>query len=171
MKSIKTNVVFVNTEFNDIPKIISNTTISVNVWFSGCHGECKNCHNPELQIPCPGYTIEEIQKELTQRRSLCEWVVFTGGDPLMNYNIKTLKEICKIANVLNYKIMIYTGYEFEEIQHEIFDINMNYIKCGKYDDTQTNEDYIFGSTNQYLIDTKTNTKKYFYENDKIIINT
>jgi organic radical activating enzyme len=167
---MKTNIVHITTETNDVPKMLSDTTISTTLWFSGCHGECKNCQNKNLQTPYPGLTTEKLCIELSKRRMLCDWVVLCGGEPMMNYNLAAVKEVVEIASTMDYKMFLYTGYEYEDIKEvvECMDI-VEYIKCGKYDETLENSDYLLASTNQYIVD-KTGQKIYFFENGSIVIN-
>ena len=170
---MKTNIVKITTETNDIPNFISNSTLSTTVWFSGCHGKCKNCQNYNLIIPTPDFTPLQLSAELTIRKQLTDWVVLSGGDPFWGDNKYTTAALIKTTKELGYNIYIYTGYEFDIIKDflEKRDMlkNIEYIKCGVYKEDLLNNDYLFASTNQSLYNNK-GEKVYYFKNGKIINN-
>lgn len=173
---MKTNIVSITTETNDIPEIIQGSKLSTNLWFSGCGHNCKGCHNQELQNRQSGLSLSDIYQELKNRRQLTDWVVLTGGDPLFSKNVVDLYKIIKIAYQFNYKIFVYTGYTYKEIEFFINCYKSNryyidYIKCGKYIKELKNNDYIFASTNQELYDAEGNCIYYYDQEKEEIINT
>ncbi len=83
-------------------------TVSTVLFFSGCNLRCPYCHNcvfitnPE-DISCRS---NEIWDFLENRRKVIEGVVFTGGEPTLHPNIKTLiNEI----RTLKYRVMLDTN--------------------------------------------------------------
>lgn len=173
---MKTSIMTITTEINDIPDIIQGSKLSSTIWFTGCKHNCKNCHNLNLQIKQSGFLLSNIYQELKNRRELTDWVVLSGGDPLYDINKSITNQIIKIAHQFNYKIFIYTGYKYDNIKKFIDSIkndgyNIDYIKCGKYIEELKNDNYIFASINQKLYNDKGNCV-YYYDNEKEeIINT
>lgn len=157
-----TNIVKIQTTFNDI-----NLPAEI-VWFSGCNngkGKCSGCHNESLKIERRGLSLQQINKILCERRQLTEWVVYLGGEPLDHINV--LKSVSEISNKYNYKQIIFTGYNYDEIQpHEDNYLKyINYIKIGRYIENMNSKDYHFVSTNQSIFKVSNgiiSEKVYFY---------
>ena len=151
--------------------ITINTSISadglgtpvVSLYFSYCDKKeitgsfCENCQNSELQKDGVGFllSLEEIFEIINKKYNFmvgiygkCE-VALIGGDPMAEINIKFAQEIGK-----KYDSIIYTWRTLEYL--EDIDVSMfNRIVCGKYiDKLNVGDDYLLGSTNQYIINGK-----------------
>lgn len=133
----------------------------LNVFFSGCDFRCKNCSNPDLQLPSEKFTEYNLQDcvEMILAMSVktkSDNICFIGGDPLSTYNREFVKELLKeLATYEDFKICVYTGYDVEMVKLMQL-TNFTYLKCGKYEhDLRTTSgktsDYMqFASTNQEL---------------------
>jgi organic radical activating enzyme len=162
-----TNIVEINTTFNDIPHL------STTLWYSGCKLNCVGCHNTILENFKYDTNIKDIEKELIRRRKMTEWVVHLGGNPLDSINV--VKEVSLIAQNLGFKQFLYSGYTFAEFQtmfdektHEFLLNTIDYIKTGRYDITYSkncSEDglkYFFETLNQEVYHSnKYNWERYY----------
>lgn len=149
--------------FVDYP---DNESIAIVVYFMGCNKNCKECHNPHFKSP--NYTnntkwmsIEELVRnlEIACIRNKTNKVVFSGGDPLSEYNRAFVRVFLKHPKTLMFDIAIYTSYELEEVRD--FNINgFRFLKCGHFDlkqqqSSNKSDDYLrFASKNQKLYDNK-----------------
>ena len=143
---------------------------SVSVYFSICDKKevtgcyCKNCQNEELQEHNIGSDltkkerIETISKKLTNLTKLIKSkpiLVFLGGEPLSSYNENYVRDISKHFIHLGFETMVYTWRTEEDLQSEKKDISdFTYVVCGEYIEELKDENYILGSTNQYIITNK-----------------
>lgn len=159
-----TNIKTLTIETNDIPPFLSKSNFSVSVWFTGCSHACKGCQN---QILCDfdynGLELDFIKNELKIRRTLCDWLVFTGGDPYHPKNREIASIIAQYGKKLNYKTFMYTGYS----SYDKYTKGIDYIKLGKYIENDNKDDFFFISTNQEIWDVEKNKKIYWYENNKV----
>jgi len=99
----------ITTGFIDLP----NTT-TMNIFAQGCNHKCKGCSNPSLQ-PFESSSSYELTndlfiKELLQRKDLCQWICFLGGDA--SYQSSRVIQLAQIASKYNYHSCIYTGNLF-----------------------------------------------------------
>ena len=64
--------------------------LSAVVFTQGCALRCPYCHNPELQNPAIQTDVswEQVIDLLKQRQKLLDGVVFSGGEPLLQPDIK-----------------------------------------------------------------------------------
>lgn len=127
----------------------------LGIWTIGCPRHCKNCSNPELQIPQPDKTVsvEFIVAKIEQLRDKIDGITITGGDPF--YQPEPLKELLtKIRSLGIEDILIYTGYTFEDIQKDyILNQLLPYIGVlidGPYIDKLNDNMSIRGSSNQNI---------------------
>lgn len=160
---MKTNIKTLTIESNDIPHFLSNSTLSVTLWFTGCEHNCKGCQNKSLQeFDMNGLELDFIKKELEDRRILCDWVVLSGGDPYHQNNREILEIIATFSKKLNYKTFLYTGYKIDKYIKCI-----DYFKTGKYVENDNIDQFYFASTNQELWCMKSFKKIYWFENGKV----
>lgn len=116
-------------------KLISNDVVNcdsgicVSLWMQGCPHHCPSCHNPKTWNFSGGITIETevlIQNILQaiKANGINRQFSILGGEPLAPQNIKFTKEICQIVkqSCQNIQIYIWTGYEFNEIDTEIYEL-------------------------------------------------
>jgi len=129
------------------------------IWVQGCGLGCKGCWNTEMWSfeEKSLYTIDEIF-EMIQKEHV-EGVTILGGEPL--YQSKVLLKLVKKLKERGYNIMLYTGFEQEEIidpySKELFSLS-DIVICGRY---QEDKRSIYlrwrGSSNQQII---INNKKF-----------
>lgn len=142
---------------------------SVSIFFSYCDKEikCPNCQNKELQKDGFGYgitienAIEIVKKKYRQKIAIfgkCN-IAILGGEPLAKPNREFALELVKrLKEELDTEIILYTWRTEKEIIEENIDTsNLDKIVCGEYIEELKNEDYILGSTNQYILNNKLQT--------------
>lgn len=137
----------------------------LNIFFSGCDFRCKNCSNPELQLPSEKfreYTLAECVENILAMvvKAKSDNICLIGGDPLSNYNREFVKELLnELATYEDFNVCIYTGYDVEDVKRMNL-TNFTYLKCGKYEHDlritsgKTSEHMQFASTNQELYTSK-----------------
>lgn len=124
------NRYFIGYSFLDYP---DNSSYAMCIYIPGCEHNCENCHSKTLQTfqeNLNEYDIHNIKLLLNKNKDdeTKRWkIVITGGDPLHPNNLASTRLL--INNLKKYEICIYTGYNIEQIPK---DINVTYIKCGKY---------------------------------------
>ena len=114
----------ISTSFIDYPD-----KTAMIVFMAGCLHNCKGCQNPELQDPNHGVnTSTEELIQTFQKMSLCDCVVFSGGDPL--YQTPALLEACEAFSKIC-EIGVYTGHKLEDVPQELFS-QINFLKTGPW---------------------------------------
>ncbi len=103
--------------------IANGPGVSVSVWFAGCPHRCAGCHNPDTWDPNQGLEVDRpminhIIKKLGEN-GVERNLVILGGEPLSLENVFSLgfllEEVRK--EVPNVKVIIWTGYEMEDIRN------------------------------------------------------
>ena len=139
--------------------------ITMSLWTQGCPHHCKGCFNKETWNFTDGeefteenlnYIIDNIDKHNVKRD-----LSILGGEPLVNYNIDAVIDICKnIKKVFpNVQIWIWSGFLFETlIKLEKFQELVNYFDVlvdGKFEIDKKDLTLMYrGSSNQRVIDIK-----------------
>lgn len=99
--------------------------ISAIVFTQGCNLNCKYCHNPELIPPAASseesYSEEDILDYLEKRKGAIDGLVITGGEPLLQPDIKEF--ILKVKN-LGYLIKLDTNGTFPQRLSELLQENL-----------------------------------------------
>jgi len=123
------------------------------IWVQGCGLGCKGCWNTEMwsfdeRSP---YTVDEILG-MVQKEDV-EGVTILGGEPL--YQSKVLLKLVKKLKESGYNIMLYTGFEQEEItdldSKELFSLS-DIVICGRYEEDKRSIYLRWrGSLNQQII--------------------
>ena len=114
-------------ELNDM---INGEGVCVSFWVQGCPHRCQGCHNPEAWdfnggIPLPNDIRGQIIKAISANGLNRNFSVL-GGEPLCDYNIKTVANILTAVKVAypDIKVFLWTGYkleDFNECQKAILD--------------------------------------------------
>jgi len=130
------------------------------IWVQGCSRLCHNCVNPETHNPLSGYklSVKEIFSMIVKNLGSIEGVSISGGEPLDQFEEIYLL-IKKIKEETDLSVVIWTGYETEEIKvmkmFEDLSNNTDVLITGPYVDTFHKPEGLRGSSNQdYLFFTK-----------------
>lgn len=127
----------------------------VGIWFNGCSHHCPGCSNPELREPRERYktTLETILRltEYICKFQSVDGFTLTGGDPFAQPETLRLllPELSKITN----DILVYTGFEYEELLHMYPDLvaQVGVLIDGKYIQERNTGVILRGSDNQQII--------------------
>ena len=151
-------------KLNDI--VDTEKGIAVSVWFQGCPFRCPKCHNPQTWDFDGGYEIDEdemIENVLSHlhdnnvKRNLS----LLGGEPLCFDNRPIAADLIRAVkhNYPETKIMIWTGYDFEELTETMdFDLlcilnDTDTLITGRYEDDKRDITlHLRGSRNQKIFD-------------------
>lgn len=97
--------------------------ISTVLFTPGCSFRCRFCHNPSLVIPPYQPTIKEthIIQYLSARQGLIQGVVITGGEPLIQKDLKTA--LTKIKD-LGYQVKLDTNGYHPDGLRELLDAGL-----------------------------------------------
>ncbi len=136
--------------------------IRFTLWVQGCSRFCHNCANPETHDPQCGYelSVDTIFSMITKNLGSIEGVSISGGEPLDQFE-EIFLLIKKIKEETDLSVIIWTGYELEEIiKAELFEelsSNTDLLITGPYVDVLRKPEGLRGSSNQ---DHLFFTKKY-----------
>lgn len=102
--------------------IANGSGIRTSIYFSGCPIHCKGCFNQELWNPNYGkeYTEETYQEIKNSMNEHIAGLSILGGEPLSDYNIDTVIELCKRfrEDFPNKNIWLWTGYEIDKLSQK-----------------------------------------------------
>lgn len=141
--------------------------IGISLFTQGCPFHCKDCFNPETWDFDGGieYTKETEETIINlMKPDYIKRISILGGEPLIERNIKSLKELfLKIRKIYpSKKIWVYTGNLFEDILNKYPDLLklIDILVDGPF---QTrNKDFKLkwrGSSNQRIIDVQKTLKE------------
>ncbi len=126
------------------------------IWTYGCSHACKGCTNPELWNPKNPVetTKEQVQKllENISDRGMIEGVTITGGDPFRYPD--SLTELIDIVQSYTKDILVYTGYQYEELRERddcksVLE-QIAVLIDGRYEEEQNQGHVLRGSENQKI---------------------
>lgn len=127
----------------------------VGIWFAGCEHHCKGCSNPELWDFQKRYktsiTVVENLLEKIAMDYVIDGFTLTGGDPF--FQPEALNELLPILKSYADDILVYTGFNYEEIENKYPDL-LNVITVvidGKYIEELNKATPMKGSENQNII--------------------
>ena len=137
--------------------IADGSGVRVALYVSGCNHCCEGCHNKESWDCSAGKLFTQEKKEELFKlldRYYIDGITLTGGDPLIENNLKECTALCKEIKERFPKktIWLYTGYVYEDVSDlEI----MNYVDVvvdGPFIQEQRDITLPFrGSSNQRII--------------------
>lgn len=136
----------------------------IGIWFCGCPHKCKGCSNPELWEFQEKYktSLEAIITliETIAKEHQVDGFTITGGDPMYQADDlqKLIMHLCKISS----DILVYTGYEIEELPKEYLH-NISVLIDGKYIEERNNNCILRGSDNQRIFILNTDVHKKYNE--------
>ena len=142
---------------------------ALSIYFSYCDKQectgyfCNSCQNKELQKDGEGYLINYknllslVQSKLEAMSKIFDDValVFLGGEPLAKINRAMVFALSKYFKSKSYSTLVYIWRAIEDLKKESIDLTYyDRIVCGEYLENSLDENYVLGSTNQYVIDNK-----------------
>lgn len=132
---------------------------TLEIYISGCFGECDGCHNKELWDFSVGKDFREYLKKIHDRieSGLVENIWILGGDPI-DQNLVDLEYFLVELKKYNKEMWLWTRYELQDIPKSILNF-FNIVKTGKYDKNlesyfHSEFDLILASKNQKIIKLK-----------------
>lgn len=126
------------------------------IWMQGCSLKCKGCWNKSMHDFEGGFYIKTEDLIIQIKEAINKYnisgVSILGGEPLEQF--EELLKLMKLIKELNIGIILYTGYEKEEIKSskktEIFDY-ADLLISGRYIEERRNiNNHLFGSDNQVM---------------------
>lgn len=125
------------------------------VFMQGCAHHCPGCQNPDTWDFAGGADIDEITLSKAIRDELVrhplDGITLSGGDPYYQHTAAA-KLLLLLSGV---DCWVYTGFEWEEIKDKLLSRLASRVVCGPYREDLRCEGKPYGSSNQYIIDTKT----------------
>lgn len=123
----------------------------IGIWFCGCPRRCQGCSNPELWTFQKRYqttldTIIGIIKNVADNNKVDGFTI-TGGDPF--YQPQALSSLLNELHFINDDILVYTGYQKEELLPEQLK-NITVLIDGQYIESRNNNAILRGSDNQRI---------------------
>jgi anaerobic ribonucleoside-triphosphate reductase activating protein len=85
------------------------------IFTQGCTHQCPHCHNPETWDTDGGeeYSVKQIVRLIKQQKKTKQGVTFSGGEPFQQ--AAELAEAALAARKMNWDVVTYTGYTYEEL--------------------------------------------------------
>lgn len=123
----------------------------VGIWFCGCPRRCKGCSNPELwefqeRYKTTPQNVYELVMKIAEINPIDGFTI-TGGDPM--YQAEELQDLIKLLNNISKDILVYTGYNRNELSAE----NLSGIAVlidGEYIESRNTNCILRGSDNQKI---------------------
>lgn len=98
--------------------------VACTIFTAGCNFRCPFCHNASLVVdtaPYPKISEEKILSFLTKRRGILDGVCITGGEPLIQPDIRRFMEQVK---ELGYLVKLDTNGSFPERMTELIEAEL-----------------------------------------------
>lgn len=118
------------------------------VFLQGCPHHCQGCHNKHTW-DFDGGTEVPVSAIATDYKStkFVDGITLSGGEPFAQQEacVELLKQLPGVS------VWIYTGYEYEAIQHTELAHLADVIVAGPYIETLKCDNELFGSSNQRII--------------------
>lgn len=126
----------------------------VVVWTQGCSIRCKGCRNKDMWDFEGGKNIGITEIiELIKSDPELEGITILGGEPFDQF--EELKKLVNEISKNRITLIIYTGYELEEIYEKLFSEvleNIDILISGRYiERLRCSEKQWIGSTNQKIL--------------------
>ncbi len=126
------------------------------VWVQGCCRRCPGCFNPDMLESKVNQlvAVEELASRILAVDGI-QGVTFSGGEPFLQAG--ALAELAVILVSHGLTIMVFTGYEYEELTqagnsdwHKLLQVT-DLLVAGPYLEHRPSSSYLLGSANQELI--------------------
>ena len=140
----------------------------VVIWFSGCSLRCKGCINSHLWNKNSGreFTAEILFEEIYSLGDF-DGVTYIGGEPLeQGHDLIVLSK--KLINA-NKDIVLFTGYELEELAEEKLEVcNLSSVViCGRYIEKERDTGLLLrGSRNQRIVVKDKNLLQFYNQEQR-----
>lgn len=142
----------------------------VGIWFNGCRHKCNKCSNPELWDYDEKYNVSiETIKQLIDTIAInnrIDGFTITGGDPFEQP--EALEEVLSYIFTISDDVIVYTGYDYNQIKQDKILDKVAVLIDGKYIDDLNEGDILKGSSNQNIIILN---EKYKEKYEEYIANT
>lgn len=147
--------------------IVDGPGIRFVVFVQGCRHKCEDCHNSHTQNFDGGeYMSVDTLVNKVKENPLIDGVTLSGGEPFEQS--RAVSKLAKQLKKLNYHIITYSGYTYEQIQDkklgqpsykDLLD-NTDILIDGRFEKKRRNLTLNFrGSENQRIIDVKASKDK------------
>lgn len=140
----------------------------VVIWFSGCSLRCKGCINSHLWNKKAGreYTAEKLLEEIYSFGKF-DGVTYIGGEPLDQG--EDLIVLSKKLIDANKDIVLFTGYEVEELKEdklEIYNLS-SVVITGRYIESERDTSLLLrGSKNQRIVVKDKNLLQFYNQEQR-----
>jgi len=112
------NIAYITEGFIEVPG-----QISLNIYVQGCSIGCKDCQNANLQCSTGGTNITKDQmQDILSHYELPTWICWLGGEP--TDQPEDFIEFNKLFKQKNYKVCLYTGRLFKDIQNLLDNVDL-----------------------------------------------
>ncbi len=134
------------------------------IWTQGCSLHCKGCWNKDTWSFKPNlvWSVEEVLKDILSSKEEIEGVTILGGEPLDQY--EPVLELVRKIQLHNLTVMLYTGYELEEVYSKGYSEILSYVDIlipGRFEESKKNVNLEWrGSENQEIIYLSDKYKNY-----------
>jgi anaerobic ribonucleoside-triphosphate reductase activating protein len=146
--------------------LVNGKGLRAVLFLSGCHHNCKGCHNKAMQDFCYGekICIQEILLRIKNNMPLIKGVTFSGGEPFEQAD--TLYKLAWAVKSEGLNIWCYTGYTLEYILDNLNNkgwreliSSIDVLVDGRFEEEKAAKDLRYrGSNNQRIIDVKESLK-------------
>jgi anaerobic ribonucleoside-triphosphate reductase activating protein len=85
------------------------------IFSQGCPHQCPHCQNPETWENGAGkeFSVRQVIRLLKRQKKTKQGITFSGGEPFLQ--AAELTEVALVARQLNWDVVTYTGYTYEEL--------------------------------------------------------
>lgn len=142
------------------------------IWVQGCSIHCKGCWNKEMWSFKPKITtsITDLVQMILPYQGVIEGVTILGGEPFDQY--QEILELSAQVQSFGLSVMIFTGYEVEEIKTKSQTKILSYtdiLVSGRYEeDKRTMNHQWIGSTNQNIAFLTKRYQNYAIDNQNYV---
>ena len=118
------------------------------VFLQGCPHHCPNCHNQDTWDFNGGkeMPVKDIAEDYKSKKFL-DGITLSGGEPFAQHD--ACVELLKLLPNVN--VWVYTGYEYEDIQHTELAKLTDVLVVGRFVEALKCDGKFFGSSNQQII--------------------
>lgn len=121
------------------------------IWVQGCNRHCKGCIAPDTWDINGGtaITVDELANEIINTSNI-EGITISGGEPFLQQE-PLCEMLHKVRNHKDVGVIIYTGYNYDEISNTELARCSDIIIDGAYVNKMNDNKSLRGSSNQNII--------------------